>query len=95
MAINLLSDYVVVRGVTEDHSLSGIVIPDVAAGKPDRGEVIAVGKGRTLRSGTKVPVAVKPGEQVLFDKYTSNEINLNGETLSVMHESDILAVLEN
>ena len=95
MPIKPLHDYVIVRGVTENYSVGGIVIPDVATEKPDRGEVIAVGNGRILRSGIKVPVAVTPGEDVLFNKYAGNEIKSNGETLRVLHEADILAIIED
>ena len=95
MNVRPLHDYVIVRRKEEEHlSAGGIVIPDTATEKPVQGEVVAVGNGRILKGGKVVPPDVKPGDQVLFSKYAGTEIKLGDEELLVMHETDILAVLE-
>lgn len=96
MNVRPLHDYVIVRRKEEEHlTAGGIVIPDTATEKPIQGEVLAVGNGRILKSGDAVPLDVKPGDHVLFGKYAGTEIKLEEEKLLVMHETDILAVLED
>ena len=95
MKVRPLHDYVIVRRKEEGHlSAGGIVIPDAATEKPVQGEVLAVGKGKILKEGDAVAPDVKPGDNVLFGKYAGTEIKCDGEELLVMHETDIIAVLE-
>ena len=78
----------------ERTSAGGIVIPDSAAEKPMRGEIIAVGNGKVLDNGDVRALAVKVGDVVLFGKYSGTEIKLNSQELVVMREDDIMAVVE-
>jgi chaperonin GroES len=95
MNITPLHDRVVIRRCEEDKiTPGGIVIPDSAAEKPVKGEVIAVGKGKILDNGCLCPLEVKAGDKVLFGKYAGNEVYIGDEKLLVMRESDIMAVLE-
>lgn len=97
MSINIrpLHDRVVVRRMEEERTTAGgIVIPDSAAEKPMRGEIIAVGNGKVLDNGDVRALAVKVGDVVLFGKYSGTEIKLNSQELVVMREDDIMAVVE-
>src|SRR5690606_12629559 len=95
MKLRPLHDRVIVKRVEETRtSPGGIVIPDTAAETPSRGEVIAVGKGKILDSGEVRPLAVKAGDEVLFGKYSGNEVKVDGEEVVVLREDDILAVFE-
>ena len=95
MKLRPLHDRVIVKRVEETRtSPGGIVIPDTAAEKPSRGEVIAVGKGKILDSGEVRPLDVKVGDKVLFGKYSGNEVKVDGEEVVVLREDDILAVFE-
>lgn len=95
MTIRPLHDRVVIRRTeAEATSRGGIIIPDSAAEKPNHGEVVAVGPGVTLDNGELRPLSVSVGDRVLFGKYTSNEIKVDGEELLILRESDILAVVE-
>ena len=95
MKIRPLHDRVVVRRLEEDRKTAGgIVIPDTAAEKPVRGEVIAIGNGKILENGDVRSLDVKVGNKVLFGKYSGTEIKVEGEDLVVMREDDIMAVLE-
>ncbi len=90
-----LHDRVVVKRVAEEKtSPGGIVIPDSAAEKPVRGEVLAVGEGKVLDDGKRLPMDVKVGETIMFGKYSGTEVKLDGDELVVMRESDIMAVLD-
>jgi len=94
MKIRPLQDRVVVRRLEEKESVrGGIVIPDTAKEKPQEGEVLAVGNGKVLNSGTRVPMDVKVGDRILFGKYSGSEVKLEGEELLIMREEDILGVL--
>ena len=94
MKIRPLQDRVVVRRVEEKEAKrGGIVIPDTAKEKPQEGEVLAVGNGKVLNSGTRVPMDVKVGDRILFGKYSGSEVKLDGEELLIMREEDILGVL--
>jgi chaperonin GroES len=96
MKIRPLHDRVVVKRVAEDKtSPGGIVIPDTAAEKPVRGEVIAVGKGKVLDNGERRPVGVKVGDHVLFGKYSGTEVKVDRDELVVMREDDIMGVFED
>lgn len=95
MKIRPLHDRVIVRRLEEERKTAGgIVIPDTAAEKPSRGEVIAVGNGKILDNGDVRPLDVKVGNKVLFGKYSGTEVKVDGEELVVMREDDIMAVLE-
>ncbi len=96
MNIRPLHDRVIIRRKEEEHtSPGGIVIPDTAAEKPIRGEVIAVGNGKLLDNGDVRPLDVQVGDEVLFGKYSGTEVKVDGEELVVMREDDIMAVIEN
>ncbi len=95
MKIRPLHDRVIIRRMEEERkSAGGIVIPDSAAEKPVRGEVVAVGKGKILENGDVRTLAVKPGDRVLFGKYSGTEIKVEGEDLLVMREEDVIGVIE-
>jgi len=95
MNIRPLHDRVIIRRLEEEQtSAGGIVIPDTAAEKPIRGEVMAVGNGALNDAGEKRPLSVKVGDEVLFGKYSGTEVKIEGEELLVMREDDIMAVLE-
>ena len=96
MNIRPLHDRVVVKRTEEERtSPGGIVIPDTAAEKPIRGEIIAVGNGKILESGDVRPLDLKVGDNVLFGKYSGTEVKVNGEDLLVMREDDVMAVVES
>ena len=89
-----LHDRVVIKRVEENEQMiGGLYIPDTAKEKPQQGEVIAVGDGRILEDGTRVPLELKVGDQVLFGKYSGTEIKIDGEEYLIMRESDILAIV--
>lgn len=95
MNIRPLNDRVIVKRLEEERtSPGGIVIPDTAAEKPIRGEVLAVGNGKVLDNGQVRALAVKAGDKVLFGKYAGTEIKVDGQDILVMREDDIIAVLE-
>jgi|UniRef100_A0A7C4LJN0 chaperonin GroES len=88
-----LGDRVVVkRAEAEKKTSGGIVLPDTAADKPQRGEVLAVGEGHVKNNGMKVPLTVKPGDEVIFSAYAGDEFKVGDETYLLMRESDILAI---
>jgi chaperonin GroES len=94
MAIRPLHDRVLVRRLEEAESLrGGIVIPDTAKEKPQQGEVIAVGNGKLLESGERVPLDVKPGDRILFGKYAGSDVKIDGEEYLILREDEILGVL--
>lgn len=96
MKIRPLHDRVVIKRMEEERTTpGGIVIPDTAAEKPIRGEVIAVGNGKILENGDIRPLDVKVGDKVLFGKYAGTEIKVDGEEVLVMREDDIVAVIES
>ncbi len=95
MKIRPLGDHIVVKRVKEEEKTKGgIIIPDTAKEKPVEGEVVAVGTGKELKNGTVRPLAVKPGEKILFGRYAGMEIKVDGQDLLVVEESDVLAVLD-
>jgi len=91
--IQPLGDRVVVKPEpAEEKTASGLFIPDTAKEKPQRGEVVSVGPGR-VENGTKIDMTVKPGDTVLYGKYSGTEISINDDDLLIMRESDILGVI--
>jgi len=95
MKFRPLHDRVVVRRIEEDtKTAGGIIIPDTAKEKPIQGEVIAVGPGARDEAGKVNPLDVKPGDRVLFGKWSGTEVKIDGKDLVIMKESDIFGVLE-
>ncbi|HEX6996019.1 MAG TPA: co-chaperone GroES [Gammaproteobacteria bacterium] len=95
MKLRPLHDRVVIKRTEEERtSPGGIVIPDTAAEKPIRGEVIAVGQGKILDNGEVRKLELKKGDKVLFGKYSGTEVKVDGEELLVMREDDVMAVIE-
>ena len=95
MKMRPLHDRVIVKRTEEERtSPGGIVIPDAAAEKPIKGEIVAAGNGRVLDSGDIRALDVKVGDVVLFGKYAGTEVKVEGEELLVMKEDDIMAVIE-
>ena len=89
-----LHDRIVVRRVEEaETTRGGIIIPDSAKDKPQEGEIIAVGKGKSNEKGETFPLAVKEGDRVLFGKYAGTEIKIDGEDFIIMKEEEVLGVL--
>ena len=95
MQLKPLADRLVVKVVSgEEKTKSGLYLPDTAQEKPQEGEVIAVGNGRLLDNGQKMPLEVKVGDRIIFSKYSGTEIKLDGEKFVIFSERDVLAVIE-
>lgn len=97
MAVGLkpLDDRVVIRPAeSEAKTAGGIVLPDNAKEKQQRGQVVAVGPGKLLDNGERANLCVKVGDEVLYGKYAGNELKVNGEELKIMKESELLAKVE-
>jgi chaperonin GroES len=94
MNVRPLHDRIVVRRLEEGEQRSGgIIIPDSAKEKPQRGQVVAVGTGKIKTDGKRVALDVKAGDQILFGKYTSQEVRLDGQDYLIMREDEVLAVV--
>jgi chaperonin GroES len=95
MNLRPLGDRVLVKRneEAEQKSAGGIIIPDTAKEKPSRGDVIAVGPGTIKEDGTRTPLDVKKGDEILFGKYSGTEVKIDGQEYLIMHENDILGVL--
>ena len=94
MKFRPLHDRVVVKRIeAEEKTAGGIIIPDTAKEKPQQGEVVSVGPGGRDEAGKLIPIDVKPGDRVLFGKWSGTEVKLDGEELLIMKESDIMGVL--
>jgi len=92
MSLKPLDDRVVVEPLTaEAKTAGGIVLPETAKEKPQRGKVVAVGPGRLLDSGDRHPISLAVGDEVLFAKYGGTEIEIDGKEVKILRESDILA----
>ena len=90
-----LHDRLLVRRVEEGESIrGGIIIPDSAKEKPQQGEVISVGKGKSNDEGKVFPLDVKAGDNILFGKYSGTEIKIDGEELLIMREEEVLGILK-
>ena len=95
MNIRPLHDRVIVKRMEEERtSPGGIVIPDAAAEKPIKGEIVAVGNGKILENGEVRALDVKAGDKVLFGKYSGTEVKVDGEEYLVMREDDIMGIIE-
>ncbi|NPA49031.1 MAG: co-chaperone GroES [Thermodesulfobacteria bacterium] len=95
MKVKPLHDRILVQRIEEEErTKSGIIIPDTAKEKPIMGKVIAVGDGRILENGQKMPLTVKEGDRILFGKYAGTEVNIEGEEYLIMREDDVLAIIE-
>lgn len=96
MMLKPIGDRVLVKpSKEEEKSPGGILLPDTAKEKPQKGEIIAVGSGRNLESGEKVDLEVKKGDTVIYSKYGGTEIKHNGTDYLILREQDILAIVEN
>ncbi|MBT4499708.1 MAG: co-chaperone GroES [Gemmatimonadetes bacterium] len=95
MNIKPLADRVLVRRLDEEEEqkVGGIIIPDTAKEKPQEGEIVAVGPGRT-EDGDRIPLEVEVGDKVLIGKYSGTEVKIEGEDYLIMREDDILAIVE-
>jgi chaperonin GroES len=95
MKIRPLADKVLVERIeAESKTAGGIVLPDTAKEKPQRGKIVSVGEGKVLDDGTRRAMQVKKGDQVLFTSYAGTEIKVDGKEYLIMDESDIMAVIE-
>jgi chaperonin GroES len=95
MNIRPLYDRIVVKRIEEQELMQGgLYIPDSAKEKPQEGEVVAVGKGKRLDDGKVIPLDVKPGDRILFGKYSGSDIKLDGDEYLIMREDEVLGILE-
>lgn len=95
MKIKPLHDRIVVKAAEKEQTTAGgIILPDTAQEKPQRGEVLAVGPGKTLDSGTVASIDVKVGDHVYYGKYSATEVKVDGEEYLILRADDVLAVLE-
>ena len=93
-SVRPLGDRVLIKPkAREETTKSGIVLPDTAKEKPQEGSVVAVGTGRLLESGQRVPMEVQVGDSILYSKYAGTEVKLDGEDHLILRESDVLAIL--
>jgi len=96
MKVKPLQDRILVKRIEEEEKTKGgIIIPDAAKEKPQEGMVVAVGDGKTLESGQKAALTVKPGDKILFGKYSGTEIKVDGEEHLILREDDVLAIIED
>jgi chaperonin GroES len=94
MTLTPLHDRIIVKAsAPSEVTKGGIIIPDTAKEKPQQGEVIAVGRGRITDEGKELPLQLKPGDIVLYGKYAGTEVNIDGEELLMMRESDVFAIV--
>ena len=94
IGVRPLHDRILVKRTTEeDKTAGGLYIPDSAKEKPQRGEVVAAGKGRVLEDGKVLPLEIKVGDKILFSKYAGTELKLNGEEYLMMREEDVLGIV--
>jgi chaperonin GroES len=97
MKLKPLGDRLIVRAIEEEETTAGgILLPDTAKEKPQKGKVLAVGDGKTSEdTGKRIPLDVSEGDEVLYSKYGGTEINVDGEDLLVLRESDVLAKVQS
>jgi chaperonin GroES len=95
MKMRPLHDRIIVKRMEgEEKTKGGIIIPDTAKEKPVEGKVVAVGSGKVLENGEKVPLQIKEGDRILFGKYSGTEVKIDGEEHLIMREDDVIAVVE-
>jgi chaperonin GroES len=95
MKLKPLGDRIVVKVLNQEETTKGgIVLPDTAKEKPQEGEVVAVGSGKVLDNGQKLPLEVKTGDKVLFSKYGGTEVKVEGDEYLILSERDVLAILD-
>jgi len=95
MAIQPLADRVLVKALeSEEKTKGGIVLPDTAKEKPQKGEIVAVGTGKILEDGTKKNLEVKIGDKILYGKYAGTEVKVEDEEYLILREDDILAIVK-
>lgn len=97
MAVNIrpLNDRIIVRRIDEQEQMrGGLYIPDTAKEKPQEGEVLAIGAGKLLENGQRIPIDLKAGDRILFGKYAGTEIKLDGEEYLILREDDVLGVVQ-
>ncbi|MET0554750.1 MAG: co-chaperone GroES, partial [Vicinamibacteria bacterium] len=94
MNVRPLHDRLIIKRVEEKETVKGgIIIPDSAKEKPQEGKVLAVGNGKILENGTKVPLDVKVGDKILFGKYSGTDIKIDGEEVLILREDEVLAIV--
>ena len=94
MNVRPLHDRIIVQRIDEgEQKVGGIIIPDTAKEKPQEGQVLAVGNGKILENGTKLPLDVKVGDKILFGKYSGTDIKIDGEEVLILREDEVLAVV--
>jgi chaperonin GroES len=94
MNVRPLHDRLIIKRIEEKETVrGGIIIPDTAKEKPQEGKVLAVGNGKILENGTKVPLDVKVGDKILFGKYSGTDIKIDGEEVLILREDEVLAIV--
>ena len=87
-----LTDHLLVKPLKEE-AKTGIIVPEAEKEKPERGEVVAVGPGRILDNGNRLPMSIKVGDKILFRKYAPDEFKIDGEALLILSESDVIGII--
>jgi chaperonin GroES len=96
MKVRPLHDRLIIQRLEEgEQKIGGIIVPDTAKEKPQRGKVFAVGQGKVKEDGSRQPPDVKDGDTILFGKYSGQEIKIDGEDYLIMREDEVLAVLDS
>lgn len=95
MGLRPLSDRVLIKRIEEETTTAGgIIIPDTAKEKPQKGEVVAVGQGKVMEDGNRREMSLSAGDKVLFSKYAGSEIKIEGDEMIIMREDEILAIID-
>jgi len=95
MKVRPLHDRILVKREEEtEEKIGGIIIPDTAKEKPQRGKVVAAGNGKIAEDGKRIALDVKSGDRILFGKYSGNEVKIDGDDYLILREEDVLAILE-
>jgi chaperonin GroES len=96
MRVTPLHDRLIIQRIEEgEQTIGGIIVPDSAKEKPQRGKVFAVGQGKVREDGSRQPPDVKDGDTILFGKYSGQEIKIDGEEYLIMREDDVLAIIDS